>query len=82
MVDIDSLVGHHWEERPLVLKRLYASVQGDARPGSRSEWVGEQASGRVWGLSRQHLKCKRRKYLIKMFKKKSCRYNIRTQYNS
>jgi hypothetical protein len=27
----DGLVGHHWEERPLVLKRLYAPVQGNAR---------------------------------------------------
>ena len=53
MVDIDSLVGHHWEERPLVLKRLYASVQGDARPGSRSEWVGERVGvgGGYRGLS-------------------------------
>jgi hypothetical protein len=24
----DGLVGHHWEERPLVLQTLYAPVQG------------------------------------------------------
>jgi hypothetical protein len=27
----DGLIGHHWEERPLVLKRLYAPIQGNAR---------------------------------------------------
>jgi hypothetical protein len=27
----DGLVGHHWEEGPLVLQRLYAPVQGNAR---------------------------------------------------
>jgi hypothetical protein len=27
----DGLVGHQWEERPLVLRRLYAPVQGNAR---------------------------------------------------
>jgi hypothetical protein len=37
----DSLVGHHWEERPLVLRRLYA-LQGKAR-ARKWEWVG-------WGV--------------------------------
>jgi hypothetical protein len=27
----DGLVGHHWEEKPLVLQRLYAPVQGNVR---------------------------------------------------
>jgi hypothetical protein len=27
----DGLVGHHWEERPLVLQTLYAPGQGNAR---------------------------------------------------
>jgi hypothetical protein len=27
----DGLVGHHWEERPLVLQRLYVPIQGDTR---------------------------------------------------
>jgi hypothetical protein len=27
----NGLVGHHWEERPLGLKTLYAPVQGNAR---------------------------------------------------
>jgi hypothetical protein len=27
----DGLVGYHWEERPLVLQRLYSPVQGNAR---------------------------------------------------
>jgi hypothetical protein len=37
----DGLVGHQWEERPLVLQRLYAPVQGNAR-ARKQEWV-------VWG---------------------------------
>ena len=35
----DGLVGHQWEERPLVLQRLYAPVQGNAR-ARKQEWVG------------------------------------------
>jgi hypothetical protein len=35
----DGLVGHQWEERPLILKRLYAPVQGNAR-ARKQEWVG------------------------------------------
>jgi hypothetical protein len=27
----DSLVGHHWEERPLGLTNLYAPIQGNIR---------------------------------------------------
>jgi hypothetical protein len=38
----DGLVGHHWEERPLVLQRLYDPVQGNAR-ARRQEWVGWEA---------------------------------------
>ena len=38
----DGLVGHHWEERPMVLQRLYAPVQGNAR-ARKWEWVG-------WGV--------------------------------
>ena len=36
----ESLVGHQWEERPLSLRVFDASVQGNARAGSR-EWVSE-----------------------------------------
>jgi hypothetical protein len=35
----DGLIGHHWEERPLVLQRLYAPIQGNAR-ARKWEWVG------------------------------------------
>ena len=35
----DGLVNHHWEERPLVLQRSYAQVQGNAR-ARKQEWVG------------------------------------------
>jgi hypothetical protein len=34
----DGLVSHHWEERPLVLGRFYAPVQGNAR-ARKQEWV-------------------------------------------
>ena len=36
------LIGHHWEEKPLVLQRLYAPIQGNARARKR-EWVGWEA---------------------------------------
>jgi hypothetical protein len=35
----DGLVIHHWEEKPLVLQRLYAPVQEKAR-ARKWEWVG------------------------------------------
>jgi hypothetical protein len=35
----DGLVGHHWEERPLVFQRLYAPVQENAR-ARKWKWVG------------------------------------------
>ena len=41
----DDLVGHQWEERPLVLQRSYAPVQGNAR-ARKWEWVGWGAG---WG---------------------------------
>jgi hypothetical protein len=41
----DGLVGHHWEERTLVLQRLYAPVQGNFR-ARKLEWVGRGAG---WG---------------------------------
>jgi hypothetical protein len=41
----DGLVGRHWEERPLVLRRSYAPVQGNAR-ARKQEGVG-------WGAGRE-----------------------------
>jgi hypothetical protein len=38
----DGLVGHHWEERPLVLQRSYAPVQGNAR-AKKWQWVSREA---------------------------------------
>jgi hypothetical protein len=38
----DALVGHQWEERLLVLRRVYAPVQGNAR-AKKQEWVGSGA---------------------------------------
>jgi hypothetical protein len=35
----DCLVGHQWEERPLVLGRLNALMKGECQ-GGRQEWVG------------------------------------------
>ena len=40
----DGLVGHQWEERPLVLQKLYAPVQGNAM-ARKQEWVS-------WGAGR------------------------------
>jgi hypothetical protein len=34
----NGLEGHHWEERSLVLQRLYAPVQGNAM-ARKQEWV-------------------------------------------
>jgi hypothetical protein len=42
----DGLVGHQWEERPLILWSFYAPVQGNARTRNGSGWVGEQEE---WG---------------------------------
>jgi hypothetical protein len=41
----DGLIGHHWEERHLVLRRLYAPIQGNARM-RKQEWVG-------WGAGQE-----------------------------
>jgi hypothetical protein len=38
----DGLVGHHWEERPLVLQTLYVPVQRNAR-AKKLEMVGRGA---------------------------------------
>jgi hypothetical protein len=44
----DGLVSHQWEERPLVLRRSYAPVQGNAR-ARKQEWVGWGAGPGRWG---------------------------------
>jgi hypothetical protein len=44
IVAADVLVIHQLEERPLVLQRSYAPVQGNAR-ARKQEWVG-------WGAGR------------------------------
>jgi hypothetical protein len=41
----DSLVGHQWEKRPLVLQRSYALVQGNAR-ARKQNWL-------VWGAGQE-----------------------------
>jgi hypothetical protein len=41
----DGLVGHQWEKRPLVLRRSYGPVQGNAR-ARKQKWVGWGAG---WG---------------------------------
>jgi hypothetical protein len=51
----DGLVRHHWEERPLVLQTLYASVQGNKRA---KKWEGVGRGGGYGGLLGKHLKCK------------------------
>jgi hypothetical protein len=37
-----ALIGHHWEERPLLLQRLYAPIQWNCR-ARKQEWVGRRA---------------------------------------
>jgi hypothetical protein len=44
-VSEDGLVGHQWEERPFVLRRSYAPMQGNAR-ARNLEWLG-------WGAGQQ-----------------------------
>jgi hypothetical protein len=44
-VSEDRLISHHWEKRPLVLQRLYAPIQENAR-ARKWEWVGW---GAEWG---------------------------------
>jgi hypothetical protein len=42
----EGLVGHKWEERPLVLLRFYVpQYRGMPGPGSGSGWVGKQGEG-------------------------------------
>ena len=43
----DGLVGCNWEEWPLVLRILYAPVQGKAR-AKKWKWVGRGVGGTVW----------------------------------
>ena len=42
----DGLVGHQWEERPLVLQRSYAQYRDMPGPGSRSGWVDKKGEWR------------------------------------
>ena len=39
----DDLVGHQWEERPLVLRRSFAPVQGNAR-AKKWEWQNDRVA--------------------------------------
>ena len=51
----DGIGGHQGEERPLVLRRLYAPVQGNAR-ARKKKWVGWGARrGEYRGLSKRKL---------------------------
>ena len=43
----EGLIDHQWEERPLVLQRLYAPIQGNARARKLEWWVVEQGRGRL-----------------------------------
>jgi hypothetical protein len=52
----DGLVGHQWKERPLVLRRFYVPVKGNAM-ARKGEWVGWGAGRRAGyrGLSERKL---------------------------
>jgi hypothetical protein len=45
----DGLVGHQWEERPLILLRSYVPAPGIARAWKWDWVVGEQGWGGVYG---------------------------------
>jgi hypothetical protein len=45
----NGLVGHQWEERPLVWEDYMPQYRGMPGPGSRSAWVGEQGKRGVIG---------------------------------
>jgi hypothetical protein len=47
-VSEDSLVGHHWKERPFGLANCICLSTGEARANKR-EWGGRGVRGRVWG---------------------------------
>jgi hypothetical protein len=53
-------------------------------PGTRSGsgWVGEQGRGGYRGLLGKHLKCKLRKYLIKIWKKTNSKKSIDFLYTN
>jgi hypothetical protein len=53
----DGLVGHQWEERPLVLRRFYAPVWGNTR-ARKWEWVGWGSEGEGRGAYRRFLERK------------------------
>jgi hypothetical protein len=44
----DGLHGNHWEEMPMVLRRLYAPVFGKPGPGMGVSGLGSR--GRGWGI--------------------------------
>jgi len=50
----DSLVGHEWEEKPLILPRLNLPVSGNVRVARQEGvggWVGEYLhTRRGWGI--------------------------------
>ena len=45
----DGLVGHQWEERHLIMGRLYAPVQRNGR-ARKQKWMGWGAG--AWGIFR------------------------------
>jgi hypothetical protein len=59
----DGLVGHHWEERPLVLWRSYAPVQGNARArswecvgwGAGQEEAIEDFQDNIWNVNEENI---------------------------
>ena len=44
----DSLVSHHWKERPFGLANFICPLQGNAR-SKKGEWVSRRLGGRVGG---------------------------------
>jgi hypothetical protein len=49
----DGLVGHQWEESPLVREGSMHQYRRMQEPGSESGWVGEQGEGSFRGETRK-----------------------------
>jgi hypothetical protein len=88
-----GLVGHQWEERPMVFRRLYMpQYRGMPGPGIGSGWVGEQSgTGHRKrklrkGIGNEKKKISNRIFFLNFKKRKSRRreaiiriYNVRKE---
>jgi hypothetical protein len=71
----DGLVGHQWEERPLVLWKSYVPVQGNAKArkqervgcgAGRGEGIGDFLDS-IWNVNEENIYFKKRSNLQSLF---------------